>query len=86
MVMYGFLVKKSIYRKLFHINQNIKVHGANTGPTWVLSAPGGPHIGPMNLVIGESTGETHNPHDCVHWLSDVVFDMQLRSNHIRDPL
>ena len=28
-----------------------KVHGANTGPTWVLSAPGGPHIGPMNLAI-----------------------------------
>ena len=23
-----------------------KVHGANIGPTWVLSAPGGPHVGP----------------------------------------
>ena len=29
-----------------------KVHVANMGPTWVLSAPGGPHIGPMNLAIG----------------------------------
>ena len=28
-----------------------KVHGANTGPTWVLSAPDGPHVGPMNLAI-----------------------------------
>ena len=28
-----------------------KVHGTNAGPTWVLSAPGGPHIGPMNLAI-----------------------------------
>ena len=28
-----------------------KVHGANMGPTWVLSAPDGPHIGPMNFVI-----------------------------------
>ena len=27
------------------------VHGANMGPTWVLSAPGGSHVGPMNLVI-----------------------------------
>ena len=27
-----------------------KVHGANMGPTWVLSAPDGPHVGPMNLV------------------------------------
>ena len=28
-----------------------KIHGASMGPTWVLSAPGGPHVGPMNLVI-----------------------------------
>ena len=25
--------------------------GANMGPTWVLSASDGPHVGPMNLVI-----------------------------------
>ena len=28
-----------------------KVHGANMGPTWVLSGPDGPHVGPMNLAI-----------------------------------
>ena len=28
-----------------------KVHGVNMGPTWVLAAPDGPHIGPMNLAI-----------------------------------
>ena len=28
-----------------------EVHGGNMGPTWVLSAPDGPHVGPMNLVI-----------------------------------
>ena len=28
-----------------------KCHGANMGPTWVLSAPDGPHVGPMNLTI-----------------------------------
>ena len=27
-----------------------KVHWANMGPTWVLSAPDGPHVGPMNLT------------------------------------
>ena len=26
-------------------------HVAHMGPTWVLSAPGGPHVGPTNLVI-----------------------------------
>ena len=28
-----------------------KVHGANMGPTWVLPAQGGPHVGPRNLAI-----------------------------------
>ena len=28
-------------------------HGANMGPTWVLSAPDGPHVGPMNLAISK---------------------------------
>ena len=34
-------------------NPDNKVHGANMGPTWVLSVPDGPHIGPMNLAIRE---------------------------------
>ena len=33
------------------IHPDSKVHGANMGPTWVLSAPDGPHVGPMNLAI-----------------------------------
>ena len=28
------------------VTPDSKVHGANMGPTWVLSAPDGPHIGP----------------------------------------
>ena len=31
-----------------------KVHGANMGPTWVLSAPDGPHVGPMNFAIWDA--------------------------------
>ena len=34
-----------------HTNPDSKVHGTNMEPTWVLSAPGGPHVGPMNLAI-----------------------------------
>ena len=34
-----------------------KVHGANMVPTWVLSAPDGPHVGPMNLAI--RVGQCH---------------------------
>ena len=32
-----------------------KVHRANMGPTWVLSAPDGPHVGPMNLTTRVSS-------------------------------
>ena len=28
-----------------------KVHEAYMGPTWVLSAPGGPHVSPMKIAI-----------------------------------
>ena len=33
------------------IYRDSKVHGANMGPTWVLSAPDGSHVGPMILAI-----------------------------------
>ena len=36
-------------------NPDSKSHGANMGPTWVLSAPDGPHVVPMNLIIREMT-------------------------------
>ena len=32
-----------------------KIHGANMGPTWVLSAPDGPYVGPMYLAVREFT-------------------------------
>ena len=37
--------------------QNIpdsKVYGINMGPTWILSAPGGPYIDPMNIAIWDN--------------------------------
>ena len=48
--------------EIFEIIPESKVHGANMGPTWVLSSPGGPHVGPMNLAIGDITriGNTAN--------------------------
>ena len=37
-------IKKSCNVYFYNIRDS-KVHGANMGPTWVLSAPGGPHVG-----------------------------------------
>ena len=39
------------------INLDSKFHVANMGPTWVLLAPGGPHVGPMNLAGWEASLE-----------------------------
>ena len=49
---------KNIQYRLLHHNPDSKVHGANMGPTWVLSAPDGPHVGPMNLAIREDIDST----------------------------
>ena len=38
-------------RTFTHLYPDNKVHGANIGPNWVLSAPVGPYAGPMNLAI-----------------------------------
>ena len=45
------LVVESNKGTKFKTYPDSKVHGANMGPTWVLSAPDGPHDGPMNLAI-----------------------------------
>ena len=37
-----------------------EVHGVNMGPTWVLSAPAGPHVGPLNLAIRDALGQLYN--------------------------
>ena len=49
---------KSTWKMAFKIHsvwpkipRNSKVHGANMGSTWVLSAPDGPFVGPTNLAI-----------------------------------
>ena len=47
-------VHVSIYGRVtigYSIYPDSKVHVAHMGPTWVLSAPGRPHVGPMNLGI-----------------------------------
>ena len=43
----------SILFSHFIASQKAKFHGANMGPTWVLSAPDGPHVCSMNLAIGD---------------------------------
>ena len=60
-----------------------KVRGANMGPGWVLSAPDGPHIGPMNLAITVATTKHSKPQNlcifcglndktCALWLFFIV--------------
>ena len=43
-------------------SQNSKVHGDNMGPTWVLSAPYGPHVDHMNLALREAIHWDPHPH------------------------
>ena len=43
---------------------NSKVCGANMGPNWVLSAPDGPHVDPMNLAIRVSMSVPYVKNQC----------------------
>ena len=55
-----------------------KVNGANMVPTWVLSAPDGPHVGAMNLAIRDilhagllhchSNHPSYDTRKCEHWI------------------
>ena len=67
-----------------------KVHGVNMGPTWVLSALVGPHVGPMNLAIRfgmcgilmsydkTNTSVMYNPGLCWITTTCLVCDMILK--------
>ena len=46
-----------------------KVHGAIMGPTWVLSAPDGPHVCPINLAIWVSQYWTSFILKCSDWIT-----------------
>ena len=50
-------------RKMFPFDNvpDSKFHGASMGPTWVLSAPDGPHVGPMKLAIRGYHGRQSYP-------------------------
>ena len=58
-----------------------KVHGANMGPTWVLSTPDEPHIGPLSLAIRNGI-----KWDTCRWLpstmlpSNWLFGFRLNTN------
>ena len=51
-----------------------KFHGANMGPTWVLSAPDGPHVVPMNIAI---RGHVMHPTICLSFQQKACFDTLL---------
>ena len=59
-----------------------RVHGANMGPTWILSAPDGPHVGPINLAIRVTIAgniEMGTQH-CGYWCPGA----KVTSNHSTD--
>ena len=66
-----------------------KVHGANMGPTWVLSAPDGPHFGPMRLatrvvivVICDEVCQLPEPFQC-WWMIENEINFCVSQNKFR---
>ena len=65
-----------------HAVQDNKDHGANMGPTWVLSVPGGPHVGPMNLAIRGGTPMMWEN----HMASNTIVPQQLKCGYYLRPI
>ena len=68
------------------IHPGSKVHGAIMGPTWVLWATDGPHVGPMNLAIrmiklfsGGRVWTTHNNTDLPGRDLGVIYNQTVAS-------
>ena len=57
------------YGELFFLKTgpDSKFHGANMGPIWGRQDPGGPHVGPMNFVIWDSS-QASNPFNDIDYL------------------
>ena len=58
------------------VGPDSKIHGAKMGPTWVLSTPDGPHVGPMNLAI-RGTPSSTSLYTSIHDEAVGVTDMFL---------
>ena len=52
--------------------QHSKVHRANIGPTWVLSAPDGHHVGPVDLAIRGIFEIKQWPVHMMHWIANLL--------------
>ena len=46
-----FMTPYMTYLCHIELTPDSKAHGGNKGPTWALSGPDGPHVGPMSLAI-----------------------------------
>ena len=66
----------SAFSVYIHGVPDSKVHGANMGPTWVLSAPDGPHVGSTNLAI---RGDSLHMYTCIQPCSDTCYGKHIVS-------
>ena len=51
MQLIGTLIRYTCMCFVGTVNPDSIIHGTNMGPAWVLTAPGGPHVAPMNLAL-----------------------------------
>ena len=63
-----------------------KVQGAKMGTTWVLSAPGEPNVGPLNLaikVVAYHYVSQRGPPFVLHLYAAFLFDYFVECSHWR---
>ena len=61
-IMISNYIRYKVWAEIIYPFPDSKVHGANMGLIWVPSAPDGPHVCPMNLVISTPSEEQYYRH------------------------
>ena len=68
-------------RSLIKGTPNSKVRVANMGPTWVLAALGGPHVGPMNVAIRDFLTAVKDVEGVLEEVYDIMYITMYCINH-----
>ena len=77
---YNFNITATLPRGKLLNSPDSKVRGANMGPIWVLSAPDGPHVGPMNLAIWEQAAKEN--HWRIKWIIWINCEAALQMKYL----
>ena len=79
----GLIIRAKLSSSITIYTQIAKFIGANMGSIWVLSAPDGPHVGPMNFAIRETEPRSYTGANSARTSADIMLHTQINHSLIK---